>query len=143
MWIDIKDKLPDLKKFKDGDIINKRYAEIIKYSGDYDDEVENVHGLAHYEESEPVLVKYRCYFLHDNFKIGIGILIKYQHNTILQNVENEKGKKIGLKISEYDITTGFMIYTPDFEGGNFSMIDENSIEDEETRVFEWMNLPKI
>ena len=143
MWIDIKDKLPDLKKFKDGDIINKRYAEVIKYSGDYDDEVEDVHGLAHYEESEPVLVKYRCYFLHDNFKIGIGILIKYKHCPILQNVENEKGKKIGLVISEYDIRTGFMIYTPDFEGGNFSIIDENCIEDEETKVFEWMNLPKI
>jgi hypothetical protein len=143
MWINIKDNLPVTKKFKDGDIINKRYEEVMKYNYAYDFTQDDIHGLVHYEESEPVLVKYKCYWKYDNnFQIGIGILIKYQACPTLDETENENGKKLGLKIIEYGMTTGFMIYTPDFDGA-FGIIDEQDIEEEEFHVFEWMHLPKF
>ena len=71
MWINIKDKLPDLKKFKDGDSINGRYEKIRTMHYSYNDEYKDLeeynepYGLMHYEESEPVLVKYKCHFLED------------------------------------------------------------------------------
>jgi hypothetical protein len=137
MWIDIKDKLPDLKEFKDGDLINKRYEEVIQYYYAYDEE--QIYGLKYYKESEPVLVKFKVYFLdEDKFFIGIGILINFQNCPVLKDVENENGKK---KIYQSTPTNGFMIYSPDYE--NFSRIDEKDIEDEEAKVFEWMHLPKI
>jgi hypothetical protein len=142
MWIDIKDKLHDLKEFKDGDLINNRYEEVIKYFYAYEEE--QMYGLKYYKESEPVLVKFKSYYLdEDKFQIGIGVLINFQNCSTLQDAKDENGIKIGVKISQTSPTNGFMIYSSLWPEGNFSRIDEEDIEEEETRVFEWMHLPKI
>ena len=148
MWINVKDKLPDLKKFKDGDLINKRYKKILETHFAFDEKkdinYDNIFGLNIYEESEPVLVKFKTYALDDDkFRIGIGILTKYQYAVVLENCDKNGNEIRGMVINQPEITNEFLVYCSEWEdGAAFASIDEEE-EYTETIVYEWMHLPKI
>ena len=154
MWIDINTKLPEFKTFKDGDLINHRYEQIRKMHYSYNEdfkaleEFDDPYGLMIYEESEPVLVKYKCYFLQDEdkFRIAIGVAVKYQFAPTLVNKyynDDCNEAKMGIKIQQFEIKTGFILYTSEFKESSLALINKSDIKDEEIQVFEWMNLPKI